>query len=91
MGKNSLGGAPCEGLESALGIEVGKAENDAQGQIENTPEELPMQRLALGLEFGTQPARANGDVSSGLKGGKKFVRLLDGRGEVGIGEEQDLA
>ena len=43
-------------LEAALRIFEVQAQSDAQQQIENSPKKLAMQRLALGLQFGLQPA-----------------------------------
>ncbi len=43
-------------LEAALRIFELQAQSDAQQQIENSAKKLAMQRLALGLQFGLQPA-----------------------------------
>src|SRR4029077_15985377 len=51
--ENGVGSAAREGFESALRVVVGKAENKAQGKVEDASQELAMQGLALGLQFGT--------------------------------------
>ena len=68
-----------------------KAECEAQQQIEDAAEELAVQRLALSLRFGAQPARADGDVGAFLERVEKLGRFFDRRRKVGVAEEHDAA
>ena len=78
-----------EGFKSALRIFEVKSQRDAEQQVEDAPEELAVKRLALRLSFGAEPAGADGDIRSLLKGGKELSGLLDRRGQVGVAEEHD--
>ena len=49
QGKNARCGIAAKGLESTLRVREMQAEHDAQHKIENSPENLTMERLALGL------------------------------------------
>jgi len=89
--EDGVDGRTIEGFESALRVSELKAEGEAEQQVEDAAEELAMQRLALGLGFGAQPAGADGDVGSGFEGGEKFGSFFDGRREVGVGEEDELS
>src|SRR4029077_14497385 len=44
-----------------------------------------------GNERSVESARAYGHVISSLQRGKQFVRFLDWRGEIGIGEKRDTS
>ena len=76
----------CEGFEATLRVFEFQAERQAQDQVEDSSEELTMQRLALGLGFRTQPARADGDVGTLFQRLKKFGSFLDRRGQISIAE-----
>ena len=67
---------------AALRILETKAESNSQQQIKNTAEELAMEGLALGLGFGLQPARSDGDVGAVIQRFEKFGKFLDRRREV---------
>jgi len=53
--------------------------------------ELAIEGLALGLAAALQPAGADGDVRALLDGGKEVFSLLNGRREVGVGEQHHIA
>ena len=76
--KNRVDGGPLERLEPALRIGKMQAKREPEQEIKNASEDLPVQRLALGLHFGTQPARSDGDISSGLERSKKLGRFFNG-------------
>ncbi len=60
-------------------------------RVEAAAEKLPVKRLANGLARALQPAGADGDVGAGGDGGKQALGLLDGRGEIGVGEHHHFA
>lgn len=89
--EDALSSRAAEGFESTLRVGEIEAEKKAQGEIEDAPEELAVEGLALGLQVGAKPAGADGDVGAGGDGGEKFLRLGDRGGEIGVGEEADVA
>src|ERR1700676_5232262 len=73
-------------FEAALRVLELQAERDAQQQVENPAEDLAVQRLALRLGFGAQPARPDGDIGAFLERLEKLGSFFDGRGQVGVAE-----
>src|SRR5919198_401555 len=82
--KDGLGRPAGKGFEAALRVFEAQAQNDSQQQVEDTTEELTIERLALGLELGAQPARANGDVGALFDGSDQLVRFVYGGGKIGF-------
>src|SRR5690348_6303922 len=89
--ENRLGRRAFERLESALRVGELKSQCDSQKQVEDASEELTVQRLALSLQLGAQPARSDGDIGAGVQSSEKLRRLFDRRGQVGIAKEDDTA
>lgn len=89
--ENALRGLAAKGLESALGVGIIQAQKQAQDQVEDSSEGLAVERLPLGLKIGAEPARSDRDVGSGGDRVEQFGRLTDWRGEIGIGEQADIA
>ncbi len=44
----------------------------------------------MGLTAALEPSRADGDIGAGGYGCKKAIRLVHGRGEIGVCEHDDL-
>ncbi len=84
--EDGLRGGAGEGLEAALRVSVGKAHDGAGDAVETAAEKLPIERLANGLAGALEPAGTDGDVGAGGDGGEETVGLLNGRGEIGVGE-----
>src|SRR5260370_498572 len=89
-GKDGIGGAAGEGLESALRIFLLEIENNSERQVEDASEKLAMKRLLLNLQCSIHPAGANGHFRSVFQGGEEFPCLIDWRGKIGIAEQQDM-
>ena len=89
--KHSLRCPASECLEAALGVGEGQVHDGAGNGVEAAAEELAVERLALRLAVGLEPAGANGDVRALANGVKEAFGLLDGRREVGVGEENHIA
>ena len=85
-GENLAGRSTGECLETALRIFVIQPQNKAQQQIVGTAEDLPQNRLSLGLQARIDPAGSNGDIGATLDGRKKFRSFGNGRGQVRITE-----
>ena len=64
QGKDRQHSAPAEGLETALCIFELQSQSNAQKQVEDAPKNLAVQRLALRLQLGFQPARADRNIRS---------------------------
>ena len=77
--KDGLRRRTGESFEAALGIVKAQIQDQAQGEIENASEKLPMQGLALGLQLGAQPARSNNHIGAFGKGSEQLISLADGR------------
>ena len=75
-GKIACTAGCLKGLEAALRIFELQAQGDAQQHIEDSAEELAMQRLALGLGFGAEPARSDGDIRALLQRVQKVSEPL---------------
>src|SRR5260370_24787249 len=90
-GKDGIGGAAGEGLESALRIFLLEIENNSERQVEDASEKLAMKRLLLNLQCSIHPAGANGHFRSVFQGGEEFACLIDWRGKIGIAEQQNVA
>ena len=78
-----------ESLESALGVLELKAQGEAQQQVEDAAENLAVQGLPLGLRFGAEPARTDGDVGAFIQSREKLRSFLNRRGQIGVAEEDD--
>src|SRR5579863_2704575 len=89
--KNSLCAAPSESLKAALRVFVLQAQNYAQRQIEDSPEDSAMQRLPPNLQSTIHPSRADGNVRTLRHRRKQLVRLLNRRRQVRIAEHQDVS
>ena len=89
--EDDLGGFAFEGLEAALGVFVREAHDLARDPVEAAAEEAAVERLVDGLALLVEPAGADSDVGAGVEGGKEALGFFDGRGEVGVGEEDGLA
>jgi hypothetical protein len=83
-------GSP-ESFEAALGVLEFQTKGEAQDQVVDSAEELAVQRLALRLGFGPQPARADGDIGTLFKRFEKLGSFFDRRRKVRIAEEDDSA
>src|SRR5260370_29993610 len=90
-GKDGIGGAAGEGLESALRIFLLEIENNSERQVEDASEKLAMKRLLLNLQCSIHPAGANGHFRSVFQGGEEFACLIDWRGKIGIHKQQNVA
>src|SRR5260370_9819613 len=90
-GKDGIGGAAGEGLDSALRIFLLEIENNSERQVEDASEKLAMKRVLLNLQCSIHPAGANGHFRSVFQGGEEFPCLIDWRGKIGIAEQQDIA
>jgi hypothetical protein len=77
--KDRLNGRLLKGFEPTLRVLELQAEGDAQHQVEDAAKELAVQRLALGLGLGTQPARADGDVGALFQSIEKLGSFFDWR------------
>jgi hypothetical protein len=80
-----------ECFESALCVFEMQSEGEAQDQVEDPAEELAMQRLALRLGLGAQPARADGDIGAFFQRFEELGSFFEGRGEVGVAKQDDAA
>ena len=80
-----------EGLEAALGVGEGQAHHGAGDGVEAAAEELAVEGLALGLAVAPPASESRWRYQRPLDGGKKAFSLLDGRREVGVGEEHHSA
>lgn len=83
-----VGSLPGKSFESALGVFIVQAKNQTESQVEDAAEYLAIKRLAPNLQLGTNPARADRDISSSRDCGKEFVGLRNWRGEIRIAEEK---
>src|SRR5260370_2584251 len=90
-GKDGIGGAAGEGVESVLRIFLLEIENNSERQVEDASEKLAMKRLLLNLQCSIHPAGANGHFRSVFQGGEEFACLIDWRGKIGIAEQQNFA
>src|SRR5579862_245323 len=77
--KYHAGGRLFESLESALRVFELQAERDAKQQVEDAAEELAVQRLALSLRFGAQPARSDRNVRAAVEGIEELRSFFDWR------------
>src|SRR5580704_2262893 len=84
--ENFLHCPPLKSLEAALRVLEVQAESNSQQKIENAPEDLPVNRLPLRLQFGLQPARSDRDIGAVVQSFEKFGKFLDRRGQIGIAE-----
>src|SRR5439155_19237940 len=84
--KNCLRGSTCERLEAALRVPEGEAQRDAQHQIKNSAEQLPVEWLPLALQITAQPARADGHIRAGCNCGKQFFCFFIWGGKIGVSE-----
>src|SRR5438270_5017907 len=84
--KDSIRRTPAESLEPALGVLEPQPECKTKRQIEETPKELTMQRLLLGLQFRPYPTRTDGYVRSRLNLLEQLRSLLDWCREIGVAE-----
>ena len=89
--EDGLGGGAVEGFEAALGVGEGQAHDHARDPVEAAAEELAVERLVDGLAAAVEPAGADGDVGAVVDGGEEALGFFDGRGEVGVGEHDDIA
>jgi hypothetical protein len=88
--ENTHRGVPTKGLESALRIGKVQAEHDPQHQIKNSPENLAIERLPLGLQFRVKPARADGYIRASTDRVKQFLRFSDWGRKIGVGKEANF-
>src|SRR5712692_4289075 len=91
QGENSLRRLPTKGLEATLRVPETQPQNEPQQHVKNTSECLPVKGLALGLQFGAQPAGSHDDVSPLMDGIEQFFCFGDRRGEVGICKQTNIA
>src|SRR6185437_11658542 len=89
--EDDLGCVALKGFEAALRVLERQADELAGDPVEATAEEAAVERLVDGLALLVQPAGADGDVGTGVEGFEETLGFLDGRGEVGVGEHDDLA
>ena len=89
--KNGLCGLAGEGLEAALRVSEGQPHDHSSNQVEAAAEKLAVQRLLNGLAPALQPARADGHVGTSPNGIEEAMRLLHGRGEIGVSKHNNLA
>src|SRR5579863_4614153 len=75
--EHGLGRVARERLEPALRIGEREVHHHAREQVKAAPEDLPVERLAVGLAAGLEPARTDRDVGSLRDGGEKALGLLD--------------
>ena len=81
-----------EGLKAALGVHKRQKQTDADNFIENNSGEFAEGRLVDFDEAAVERARTDGDVRLGAgERGEQLVGLFDGRGKVGVAEENDAA
>jgi hypothetical protein len=90
QGKNSLRRLTSKGFEAALRIPEMQTQNEPQQHVKNASERLPVEGLALGLEFGAQPAGSYGDVGPLMDSIEQFLRFGDRRGEVGVCKQTNI-
>ena len=85
-------GATGEQFEAALGVADGEPDGDLHDDIESFSGPFPEGWLMHADELTIQSARADDDVRGALAGsrGERF-EFIDGRGEIGIGEETPLS
>lgn len=89
--EDGLRGRPSKSLEAALRIGKGEPHNHAAYGVKAAAEELPVEGLAVGLAAGGEPARADCNVGTGCNSRKKALCFVDGGGQVGVGEHDDVA
>jgi hypothetical protein len=89
--EDGLSGFAFEGFEAALGIFEGEADDATCDPVETAAEEAAVDGLVDGLLLFVEPAGADGDVGTGVDGGEEELGFLDGSGEVGVGEHDDVA
>ena len=89
--KDGLSSRAGKGFETALGIGKVQAHDGARDGVEAAAKELAVERLAMGLAAAFEPARADGDVSTGGDGGKEALSFLDGRREISVGKDSHFA
>ena len=89
--EDGLRGGAAEGFEAALGVGEGEAHDHARDEVEAAAEELAVERLMDGLAADFEPARADGDVGAVADGVEEALGFGHGRGEVRVGEHDDVA
>ena len=80
-----------ENLEPALRVMKLQTGESAHKTIKDHPGEFAHARLAAEDERAVERARTDGGVIPDLNRDQKFFEFLDGRGEVGIGEQRKAA
>src|SRR5690348_5952419 len=90
-GKQSLCRPRGECLKAALRVLEAQPQQQPQMQIEYSSEKLAVEGLAFGLQFAAQPARTDSHLGAIREGGEKLVGFLNGRGQVGVAEQQQVA
>ena len=89
--EDCLGGVALEGLEAALRVLEGKADDFAGDPVETAAEEAAVDGLVDGLLLLVEPAGADGYVGAVVDGFDEALGFFDGGGEVGVGEHDDVA
>ena len=89
--EDDLGGGAREGFEAALGVLEGEAHDHARDPVEAAAEEPAVEGLMDGLAADVEPAGSDGDVGAVAMAAKRRSASSHGRGEVGVGEHDDLA
>ncbi|MGB2886896.1 MAG: hypothetical protein WBC04_04305 [Candidatus Acidiferrales bacterium] len=79
----------AECFEAALGVVEGQADEQADEAIENDSGDFAHAGLVDGDEAAVDGARTNRYIRL-VEGREKLVRLLDGSGKIGIGEQGDV-
>src|SRR6516165_5040467 len=80
----------AKSLESALCVHKRQAQDDAHDFVEDDAGKLAEERLVHLDQAAVHGARADGHVMR-LQSREKFLRLLDRRGQVRIGEQNGVA
>ncbi len=89
--EDGLGGFAAEGLKTALGVLVGQADQAAGDAVEAAAKKTAVDGLVDGLFLLIEPARADGNVSTGVNRFEEAFGFFDGGGEIGVGEHDDIA
>ncbi len=80
-----------EGFEAALGVHIRQTHHRAGEPVVAAAEEPAVHGLVRGLFLFIEPARTDGDIRAVFECLEEALGLLNGGGQIGVGEHDDLA